>query len=236
LSSRKGRYSIRNPHSFRGGASRNAMKIDNRFEELLERRKEEINQLIRDLASSKSISILNSGTSRRSVFFRLNIDNKLIEFKFIIWTDYQKKGPDYTNARFARFILGVNENIDELRFKVLDYFERIQKGSTIEYVYALALEELEREHRILTFYKTGTRKDKEGIDFVIMVLKDGRQTEMPYQVKSSYEALMLHKEKYPEIPGSHNRSTGNLREDTDRAKAKTIKVINDYKEGIITLL
>jgi len=211
------------------------MKIDNRFEELLERKKEEINQLIRDLANSQSISILDNSTSRRSVFFRLNIDNKLIEFKFIIWTDYQKKDPDYTNARFARFILGVSESIDELRFKVLDYFESIQKGSTIEYIYALALEELEKEHRILTFYKTGTRKDKEGIDFIVIVLKDGKQIEMPYQVKSSYEALMLHKEKYPEIPGSYNRFTGNLREDTDRAKAKTIKVINDYKEGIITL-
>lgn len=231
----KKRWSIRNPQSFRRGVAKNAMKIDNRFEELLERKKGEISQLIRGLANSQSVSIVGSGTSRRSVFFRLNIDNKLIEFKFIIWTDYQKKDPDYTNARLARFVLGVSGSIDELRFKVLDYFESIQKGSTTEYIYALALEELEREHRILTFYKTGARKDKEGTDFVIIVLKDGKQIEMPYQVKSSYEALMLHKEKHPEIPGSYNRFTGNLREDTDRAKAKTIKVINDYKEGLITL-
>ncbi len=233
----KRRWTIRNPHFLRRGAGRNAMRVDNCFEELVIRKKREVNQLIWDLLNSKAIaSVSDSSEWRRSLFFRVSVGEKIINLKFIIWTGVRKKYPDYTNSQTAKFVLRVNENIEDVRIRVLNYLEAIEKGSTTEYVYTLALEELKKEHKIFMFYKTGAKKDKEGADFIIMFFKEGKQVEIPYQVKSSYESLMIHKDKFPDIPGSHGEFTGSLRENIDKAKIKIVEVINAYKEGKISFV
>ncbi len=238
--SRKNRFSIRNPHFFRKGASTNAMSVDNQMNRLVQQKQGEIISLIEDLRYGKVINtFLLTRSSKRALYFVADIGGRDVELRFIIWTDSREKPSDFRNSQLASFVLKPNESLNEVRLKVLRYLESIEKGRTTEYLYGLALEALEQERVIHSFHKTGRTEDRDQKkDFIIYILKNGLKHEIPLQVKSSEEALMAVKDEFVKygIAGSFYSFTGDIRKDIDEIKKKIIQIINDYKEGIISFL
>lgn len=102
---------------------------DTNLEMLVVQKKREINQLIWNLLTSRTITgILNASELQKSLFFTANIDKKLVELKFIIWTDAREKDPDSTDSQRAEFVLHLDESIEDVKQRVLKYLEGIQKG------------------------------------------------------------------------------------------------------------
>ncbi len=230
--SRKDRFSIRNPRTFRKGAGINAMRVDNRFTELVEQKKREIKNFMQDLAG-EIIGIYNIIENQRAVRFDVAIAGKSIKIVFIIWTDERNKDNNFITSQFAKFVFRKDE---EFRGPLLKYLEGIQKGCLTEYLYGLALEELERERKIHSFNKTGRAADKyEKKDFVIRILQDGLIRDLYLQVKSSKEALMAVKEELLQrgVAGVWYCFTGDLKYDIENIKVKIIQVIEAYKQGQI---
>jgi len=233
---RSKRYSIKNPHSLRKGADKNARKVDSQFKNLIEQKKNQIRSMVEDLGSSKDIIYHGEMyNSKRAVSFELSIVGKIIQLQFIIWTDNRRIDYDLINSQRARFILELTKNIENTKFKVLRYLESIKTGCITEYLYKLALEELEQERKIHSFYKTGKAEDIRKKDFVIKVLKDGILINLYLQVKSSKDNLMAEKKDLLGlgIAGSYYKFTGDLRGDTDNIKMKIMRIVENYKEGRI---
>lgn len=217
--------------------SRNAGRIDNKFKRLTREKKKEIRQLIQDFKKNRIIdNFREESSSRRAINFKIYIVEKVVKLSFIIWTDRRKKSADFTKSHFAKFILGPNEDMENLRNRVLRYLKGIQKGYTAEYLVNLALKSLEKTREIHHFYKTGKAKDERGKDFIIIVLEDEKLFGIPLQVKSSYQALIEHKKRFPKIPGIFWESTGNLEKDLKAIKEKIMKVVMNYKEGKIIFI
>lgn len=238
--SRKSRLSIRNPRFFKKGAGINSIRINGCFAELIKQKKREIRSLIQEFKNSGIFNYYREiRNSARALFFEVDVvAEKIIELRFIIWTEPGKKYFEYTNSQTAKFVLGVNENIENARKNLLRYLEGIKKGCLVEHLYGLALEELEREGKIHHFYKSGKTEDIKKKDFIIHVLKDERMINFGLQVKSSEEALMAIKNELLKegIFGSFCKYTGNEREDVDRIKEKIIKIIEAYKKGEIIFI
>jgi len=224
--------SIKDPHFFKNRTSKRAVRIDSRFKDLTRKKKEEIRQLIQDFKKNRIIdNFREENSSQRAINFKIYIVEKVIRLSFIIWTDNRRKSDDWIKSHFAKFVLGLNEDIENLRNRILRYLEGIRKGHTTECLVNLALESLKKTRKIHYFYKTGKAKDEKGKDFIILVLKEGKLFGIPLQAKSSYEALMEHEKRFPKIPGIFWESTGNLEKDLMVIKEKIIKVIRKYKEG-----
>lgn len=233
--SRKNRFSIRNPHVLRKGATRNALSVEMRFKELVEQKKREIKNMMQDL-SGKIITVSGIIETQRAVRFNINIAGRSTTMAFIIWTDERSKDNDFTNSQFAKFVLRLNEDFEE---RALRYLDGIQRGCTTEYLYSLALEELKRERIIHSFHKTGRMEDKfQKKDFAISILKDGLKHEIYLQVKSSEEALMAVKDELLKegIAGSYYSFTGDLQKDVDAIKKKIVEIIEEYKKGNIIVV
>lgn len=232
MSSRKARFSIRNPHAFRKGATRNALNIDMRFKELVEQKKREIKNMVQDLAG-KIITVNSVAETQRAVRFNINIAGKTVMIAFIIWTDERSKDNDFTNSQFARFVLRLNE---DFKNRALKYLEGIQVGCLTEYLYSLALEELGQERALHSFNKTGRVADKyEKKDFVIRILKDGLLKDLYLQVKSSEAALAAVKDELLQkgIAGAWHCFTGDMKKDIENIKAKIIQIVEAFKDGNI---
>lgn len=236
--SRRNRHSIRSPKSFRKGAGMNAMRVDNVIDSLLFEKKDQIRQLLRDLYHSGAIKeFAKRDGSRRALNFEVVIDYQIITIRFIIWTDNTAPDSiDFSNSQRAQFVLRVNDNIEDLRYRFLRYIEGIKKGRLTEYLFGLSLEELERERVFHSFNKTGRTEDRDQKkDFVIRILKDGILRDLYLQVKSSEEALMAVKDELLQkgIAGAWHCFTGDLRQDIENIKAKITKIIEAYKQGQI---
>lgn len=235
--SKRGTRTIRSLKSFRPGAFKNAMAVDKQFCDLVRQKKNEIGSLIKDLYLSKVISYSRVVRfSSRATYFEIDVGGKIIELRFIIWTDTKEKDSDIVCSQFAKFVLRSTESIEDVRIKVLRYLEGIDRGCATEYLSALAHEELQKEKVIHYFYKTGRGKDIRGADFVNLVFKDGLKVEVPDQAKSSYEELMKHKEEHPEIPGYFREFTGDFEEEKNIIKEKIIRIINAFKRGEIIFI
>jgi hypothetical protein len=227
--SSRNRHTIRSPKSFRKGSGMNAMRVNNCFTELVEQKKREIKNTMQDLAG-KIIKINNVIETQRAVRFNVEIAGKTVIMAFIIWTDERGKDNDFTNSQFAKLVFRLNE---DFKNRVINYLEGIQKGCLTEYLYGLALEELEGERKIHSFNKTGRIEDIRKKDFVVRLLKDGIIKDLYLQVKSSCEALMAVKDElFKEgISGSFYSFTGNSREDIDAIKMKIVEIVEEFKKG-----
>lgn len=237
---KRSKQTIRSPKSFRPGAFKNAMAVDGQFQDLVKRKKNEIISLVQDLQRSKAINYFRIvRNSSRALYFETDIGEKIVELRFIIWTDDSDKPFDFTNSRMASFVLRPSENIEDTRLKVLRWLEGIKKGCLTEYLHSLTLKELERERIIHSFHKTGRMEDKfQRKDFAISILKDGLKHEIYLQVKSSEEALMAVKDELLKegIAGSHYSFTGDLQRDVDAIKKKIVEIIEEYKKGNIIVV
>lgn len=243
MSSRNRHHSIRNPGSFRPGASRNARGVSNGLENLVTKKKDSVIQLMKDLKHSGVITNFRiTRNSRRAVYFEVdivkeNINKKNIELQFIIWTDNTKPN-NWTKSNSAGFFLRVYEDIEK---ELLDYLEGIERGLTTEYLGIAVLERLQRaplqERKFRYFRKATPDEDRYGRkDVVVIIVHDGREIEAPIQFKSSEKELMKHKENFGDVSGWFRVFTGNREKDMDIIEEKTIKIIDAYKENKIIFI
>ncbi len=232
--SKKRNWSIRNPRFLRSGARRNAKEIGRKFEQLIVKKKQEIGEIIQQLRNNGVISQFKRiRNSRRSLYYDVEFAEKTLEFRFIIWTDEKPRPKNYTTSKTAGFFIDFQQDIKK---KILKYLESVEKGILTEFLTSEALKELENENKelICFFKKNSKHKDRdEGEDFTITTTENGKYTEVPIQVKSSYKNLIEHALKFKNVPGLYREFTGNLKEEKRIIKRKIERIIGEYKNNKI---
>ncbi len=240
MSKRRQRYSIRNPKSFRKGASRNANKINKLDSKLIERKirekKADILSFLEKLISSKIVEEFRvTRYTKRSLWVNCRVIRKkdFIELRFFFWTE-RNKPQDQTNANMANFFIKPDEGIKKKKRKVLQYLEGIQRGSTTEDLTSAALNTLKEHKKIHYFRPAKPSEDRDqGKDFIAGIWENGFKIEVPIQVKSSEKDLYEHQKKYPEIPGLYREFKGDIDNQIEIIKEKIIKIIESYKQNKI---
>ena len=230
-------WSIRNPQSLKRGASKNARKVNRKFEQLITRKKQEIGELMQQLRKNGIISQFKRiRNSKRALYYDVKIAEKILEFKFIIWTDDRSKPKDCTSSKEAKLFIGFYQDVKKT---ILKYLEAVEKGIATEFLTSEALKELEneREELICFFKKNSKHEDKdEGKDFTVTTIENGKYTEIPIQVKSSYKKLMQHALKFKNVPGLYREFTGNLEEEKIIIKRKIERIIVECKNNKIVFV
>jgi len=239
--SKKRRWSIRNPRSLKKGARRNAREVNRKLEQLIVRKKLEIQELIQQLRKSRIISQFKRiRNSKRALYYDVEIAGKILEFKFIIWTDDKSKPRDYTSSKEAKFFIGFHQDVKK---RILKYLEAVKKGIVAEFLTSEALKELEfreleKEEELVCFFKKSSKHEDrdEGKDFTITTIENGKYVEIPIQVKSSYKELMQHARRFKSVPGLYREFTGNLEEDKRIIKRKIERIIREHKNNKIVFV
>jgi len=235
--SKKRKWSIRDPRSLKKRGKRNAREVNRKLEQLIVRKKQEIQELIQQLRENGIISQFKRiRNSKRALYYDVEITGKILEFKFIIWTDDRSKPKDYTSSKEAKFFIGFYQDVKK---RTLKYLEAVKRGIITEFLTSEVLEELEKEKKELVcfFKKSSKHEDKgEGKDFTITIMENGKYTEIPIQVKSSYKELMQHKLRFKNVPGLYREFTGNLEEEKRIIKKKIQRIIENYKNSKIIFI
>lgn len=96
-----------------------------------------------------------------------------------------------------------------------------ERGVRSEGMVEDVLKKMKDDGEIISFYKTGRRKDEiEKIDFVIIGLE---REKISFQVKSSFSGAIRHWKKFPDIPVV----IVNVRGDLKAVKEKITELINN---------